>query len=163
VSDADQDLSEVRILGFPVELQARAQEHMDDLLREFMLIAAANERGPDSHVPRQLLDLIQEVQHDYAGATLEQEAKLLEARKSGAASVDLVYRIPSTVSKAATRLSEALDEADSYCLAGEHLLTLATPPDALEFRRWYLGEFISQIGGASPMSWSAWLAAHGRQ
>lgn len=160
---ADRDLSEVRILGFPVELQARAQEHMDDLLREFMLIAAANEQGPHADVPRQLLDLIQEVQRDYSGATLEQEAQLVEARESGTPNIDLLYRIPSSVAKAATRLGEALDEADSYCLAGEHLLTLATPPEALDFRRWYLGQFISQIGGDPPTPWGEWVAAHGRQ
>lgn len=157
------DVSEVRILGFPVALQARAQEHMDDLLREFMLIAAANEQGPNAHVPRQLLDLIQEIQRDYAGATLEQDAKLVEAREGGIPNIDLVFRIPSSVAKAATRLGEALDEADSYCLAGEHLLTLATPPEALELRRWYLGQFIDQIGGAPPTPWGEWVAANQRQ
>jgi len=157
------DISEVRILGFPVALQARAQEHMDDLLREFMLIAAANEQGPKAHVPRQLLDLIQEVQRDYSGATLEQDAQLLAARESGLANIDLVYRIPSSVAQAATRLGEALDEADSYCLAGEHLLTLATPSEALELRRWYLGQFVAQIGGAPPTPWGEWVATHRRQ
>lgn len=160
---AGDDLSEVRILGFPMDIQARAQEHMDDLLREFMLIAAANEQSSESHVPRQLLDLIQEVQQDYAGMTAEQDAQMTEARESGVSSIDLVYRLPASVAKAALRLGEALDEADSYCLAGQHLLTLATPPDALGFRRWYLGEFIAQIGGAGPTSWPDWLSANGRQ
>ena len=160
---AGEDVAEVRILGFPVALQERAQEHMDDLLREFMLIAAANQQGPNAHVPRQLLDLIQEVQRDYAGATTEQDAQVLEARQRGASSVDLVFRIPPSVAKAAIRLGEALDEADRYCLAGEHLLTLATPPESLELRRWYLGEFVAQIGGAGPTPWPDWLAAHRRQ
>ena len=157
------DLAEVRILGFPVAVQARAQEHMDDLLREFILIAAANEQGPGSHVPRQLLDLIQEVQRDYAGATFEQDAQLMNARENGVERIDLTFRIPSSVAKAAIRLGEAVDEADRYCLAGEHLLTLATPPEALDLRRWYLGEFISQIGGAAPTSWDDWITAARRQ
>lgn len=158
-----EDLCEVRIIGFPVQVQQRAQEHLDDLLREFMLIAAANRTGPQDHVPRQLLDLIEEVQRDYAGTTLEQDAQLLEARESGTESIDLVYLIPSSAAKAAIRLGEALDAADTYCLAGEHLLTLATPPEALELRRWYLGEFTGQISGAAPTPWPERVTDQRRQ
>ncbi|HVA74289.1 MAG TPA: hypothetical protein VNF71_06955 [Acidimicrobiales bacterium] len=160
---SEEDLCEVSIIGFPVQIHQRAQEHLDDLLREFMLIAAASEQGPRTHVPRQLLDLVEEIQRDFAGTTLEQDAKVLEARENGATSVDLVYRMPSSVAKAAIRLGEALDAADSYCLAGEHLLTLATPPDALDLRRWYFGEFVGQISGAPPTPWPDWVAANPRQ
>jgi hypothetical protein len=162
-ANAGDGLAEVRILGFPVQLQARAQEHMDDLLREFMLIAAANEQDPSSHVPRQLLELIQEVQSDYAGFTSEQAAQVVGARESGLESLDLVYRVPTSVAKAAMRLGEALDEADGYCLAGDHLLTLAAPPQVLELRRWYLGEFIAQIAGAPPTAWPDRIATNRRQ
>lgn len=157
------DLCEIRIIGFPVEIQARAQEHMDDLRREFMLIVTANGHDSHSHVPRQLLDLIEEIQRDYAGVTSEQEAAVVEARESGVKSLDLVYRVPSSVAKAAMRLGEALDEADIFCLAGDHLLTLATPPEARDLRRWYLGEFVAQIDGGSPTPWPDWIAAHRRQ
>lgn len=159
----EEDLCEVRIVGFPVQVQQRAQEHLDDLLREFMLIAAANKEGPQEHIPRQLLDLIYDVQREYSGTTLEQDAQMLEARERGDESVDLVYMIPSSAAKAAIRLGEALDAADTYCLAGEHLLTLATPPEALDLRRWYLGEFVGQISGARPTPWPDWLARGGRQ
>ena len=156
------ELREVHILGFPVSIQARAQEHLDDLLREFMLIAA-DSAGPASHVPAQLLDLIAEIQRDYAGANLDQEARLVEAREAGVESIDLVYRVPATAAAAATRLGDALDAADNYCLSGEHLLTLATPPEAQELRRWYLGQFVGQISGAGPTSWSEWIADRRRQ
>jgi hypothetical protein len=157
------DICEIRIIGFPVDIQARAQEHLDDLLREFMLIAAGNEQDPTTHVPRQLLDLIDEIRRDYAGATSEQEAELAEARDSGLQSVDLVYRVPPAVAKAAIRLGEALDAADLYCLEGKHLLTLTTPAEALELRRWYFSEFIGQVSGAAPTPWPDWLSANGRQ
>lgn len=157
------ELREVHILGFPVSIQARAQEHLDDLLREFVLIAADNDRGPASQVPAQLLDLIAEIQRDYAGANQDQEARLVEARESGVESIDLVYRVPASAAAAATRLGDALDAADTYCLSGEHLLTLATPPEAQELRRWYLGQFVGQISGAGPTSWSEWIADRRRQ
>lgn len=157
------ELREVHILGFPVGIQARAQEHLDDLLREFMLIAADREHGPVSPVPSQLLDLIAEIQRDYAGTNLEQEARLVEARETGVESLDLVYRVPADAAAIATRLAEALDAADTYCLSGEHLLTLATPPEEKELRRWYLGQFVDQISGSGPTTWSDWIAEHQRQ
>ncbi len=51
-----------------------------------------------------------------------------------------------------------MDEADDYCRAGQHLLTLVTPPEALAFRRWYLGEFVRQIAGEQPRPWTDWRA-----
>lgn len=152
------ELREVRLLAFPVGILARAQEHLDDLLREFMLIAAGSDRDVVSHVPRQLLELIAEVQRDYAGTTLEQEAQLLEAREAGVESLNLVYRVPPEAAMAATRLGEALDAADTYCLSGEHLLTLATPPEERQLRSWYLGQFVDQISGAEPTPWPEWMA-----
>lgn len=157
------ELREVQILGFPVAIQARAQEHLDDLLREFVLIAADNDRIPVSHVPSQLLDLIAEIQRDYAGTNLQQEARLVEAREAGVESLDLVYRVPADAAAIARRLAEALDAADTYCLSGEHLLTLATPPEEKELRRWYLGQFVDQISGSSPTTWPDWIADHRRQ
>lgn len=157
-SAAGDGLREVHILGFPVRIQARAQEHLDDLLREFMLIAADDDRGPASRVPGQLLDLIAEIQRDYAETSLEQEARLMEAREAGMESIDLVYRVPPGAAAIAMRLAEALDAADTYCLSGEHLLTLATPREEKDFRRWYLGQFVDQISGSRPTAWSDWIA-----
>jgi len=153
------ELAEVRIIGFPLAIQANAEEHLDDLLREFMLITAGNEQGLDTHIPRQLVELMDELRRDYDGITLEQDAQMLEAKESGVASVDLVYRVPHGVAAACTRLGDALDAADRYCLSGKHLLTLATPPEALELRRWYLGQFVTQIGGGEATSWSDWTSA----
>ena len=46
-----------------------------------------------------------------------------------------------------------LDEADEYCRRGDHLLTLATPPEELRFRRWFISEFVDQVNGAPPTPW----------
>ena len=50
-------------------------------------------------------------------------------------------------------LGAIFDEADDYCRAGEHLLSLATPPEALAFRKWFINEFVAQIGGSAPVPW----------
>ena len=67
--------------------------------------------------------------------------------------VDLVYAVPPEAADAAIRLGTLLDEADEFCRAGE-LLTLATVPEGVAFRRWFLGEFVSQIGGRPPRPWA---------
>jgi hypothetical protein len=63
--------------------------------------------------------------------------------------------VPEAAASAITHLGDIFDEADDYCRAGEHLLSLATPPESLEFRRWFLGEFVNQIAGAAPTPWPA--------
>ena len=50
---------------------------------------------------------------------------------------------------ASQHLGAIFDEADAYCRSGEHLLSLATPPDALRFRRWFLGQMVDQIAGGA--------------
>ncbi|MDP9441273.1 MAG: hypothetical protein M3P34_03640 [Actinomycetota bacterium] len=46
-----------------------------------------------------------------------------------------------------------LDEPDEFCRSGNQLLTLATPPELLAFRRWYLREFNAQLQGQPPLPW----------
>jgi hypothetical protein len=65
-----------------------------------------------------------------------------------------VYDVPSAARPAIERLDSVLEEADEFCRQGEHLLTLATPPDLVQFRRWNLREVLSQLDGAPPTPWS---------
>jgi hypothetical protein len=154
---------EVRLIDLPVAVWARAQQHVEELLREFTLLIAGVEQAPkDSHVPGQLLQLVEELQEDFAGMTDEQDAQLTQAAAAGKVSVELTYRVPPTVAQACERLAAALDAADEFCRSGQHLLTLATPADALAYRRWYLGEFIRQISGLPPTPWPRWAPEAGR-
>lgn len=156
------DLVEVHIVGLPLALWALAQEHLDGLLREFTLLMSATHQGIDQHEPRQLLELLAELQSDYEGISADQEKQLVDAVESRVDAIDLVYAVPPSAADACRRLAEVLDAADVYCQAGDHLLSLATPPGALAFRRWYLGEFISQTEGGQPVSWPEWQAGAGR-
>ena len=75
----------------------------------------------------------------------EQPRALVEAAlESGGRPVDLVYEVPQDINEACKRLLDLLDEADDYCLAGEHLVTLASPPAVRAYREWFLREFIEQ-------------------
>lgn len=155
-------LVEVRIIGLPLVLWALAQEHLDGLLREFTLLTTGSRPGTEQHEPPHLVDILAELQKDYEGISAEQEKQLVDAVDSGADSIDLVYAVPPSAADACRRLAEVLDAADIYCQEGDHLLSVATPPAALAFRRWYLGEFVAQIGGAPALSWPDWHAGGGR-
>lgn len=151
---APDELVEVHLIGIPLPIWAQAQEHVDELLREFtLLVAGVQQHQSETNVPRRLLSLVDELQRDYEGITADQGAQLAQAAAAGLESLDLTYRVPRSTADACVALGHALDAADQFCRAGEHLLTLATPPEALAFRRWYLGEFVRQIAGQPPTPW----------
>ena len=143
---------EVRLLGFPLRLHQRAVEHHEELMREFRLMSLDPPRAGD--VPHRLVQLIAELTAVYGGVSSATDAERDAALARGEESVDLTYRVPPEVAEACLRLDEMLDEADEFCRA-DHLLTLAAPPDAVVMRKWYLGEFVSQLAGAEPTPWSA--------
>jgi hypothetical protein len=159
VSGAPSDeLHEVRLLRFPLALWQRTQEHVDELLREFALIAQGEAAHPES-VPHRLMELIAELTVAYGGIGAATERERDEAIDRGESEVDLVYRVPTAVTGAVRQLGDMLDEADEYCRQGQHLLTLQAPADQLAFRRWFLSEFLTQLAGAEPVTWPEYEAA----
>ena len=148
----DEALVEVRLVGLPVVAWRRASEHGDELLREFALIAEQEpaERGD---VPRRLVALTEDVGRRYRPFTAPTRAVLEAAAERSEASLDVTYRVPAEVGRAAAELDALLDEAEDYCRSGEALLTVAAPPDALAFRRWALGEFARQAAGLAARPW----------
>jgi hypothetical protein len=154
---SESPLIEVRILALPVSILQQAREHGDGMMREFALIKLSE--SDHSAVPRRLLELADELKDRFSGFTAGTDAELAAAETSAATEVDLLYRVPADVSDACIRLASLLDEADDYCRAGQHLLTLVTPPEAAAFRVWFLEEFVRQVAGEDPIPWPAWRAA----
>ena len=152
------DLVDVRIIALPLPVVQLAREHGEGLMREFALIKLADEE--ESRVPARLTDLVNELTERFSGFTVATDAELAEAEARGDGEMDLTYRVPAEAAEACVRLGELMDEADEYCRAGKHLLTLVTPPEALAFRRWFFDEFIRQIAGEAPLSWPDYVAAH---
>lgn len=150
-------LVEVELRGFPLEEYLRATEHHEELMREFALLALA---GADAHaLPRRLVELMDELTQRYSAMTVTADAARDAALERGDKETDLVYRVPPDARQAVISLDSSLDEADEFCRSGEHLLTLATPPQALRFRKWYLGEFVRQIDGLPPTPWPEFSAS----
>lgn len=145
----------VHLRGIPVPLWARTQEHTDELLREFMLIASDRAREGAGHdVPGRLTALIDELTQQYGEFSGPNEQRLADAAAAGAEAIDLDYELPPGVAEAAAHLGQLLDDADDYCRRGQHLLTLATPHELVRFRRWFLEEFERQVAGQPPTTWA---------
>ena len=153
----DDELIRVVLLGLPVPLHRLSTEHIDDLRREFELIRRTEGEHARS-VPQRLEALIETLEPAFAGVTDAPNGQLQEAIARSREAINLVYLVPASAAEAARLLGEMLDEADAYCNAGNHLLTLAAPADALRYRRWFLSEFIAQIAGAAPTSWAEYTA-----
>ena len=143
------ELLPVHIVGLPLDVMQRSAEHNDELLREFALVRG---EGGD-HVPARLLALIEELRGRFGAFSEGPRQAMQDAMDRGDATIDLRYEVPAEVAGAARRLSALLDEADEFCRAGD-LLTLATTPEGLAFRRWFLDEFDLQIQGHPPRPWS---------
>ena len=160
------ELRTVRVLQIPLGVQARTTQHFDELMREFALISLDADRvrsADDSArpVPHRLTDLVQELTENFSAFTADVEAERDAALARGDAEIDLTYQLPAAAADASRRLGELLDEADDYCRSGQHLITLATPPESLAFRQWYLEEFIGQIeAGRDPIPWRDHVAEH---
>ena len=146
------ELVEVRLLRLPLQVWQRTQEHVDGLLREFALIAQDDEAK--AAPPGRLLALVQELSAGFGSFSEAQVIEMQAALACGETEIDLSYQVPVAAAPAAQQLGDMLDEADEYCRRGDHLLTLATPAEELRFRRWFISEFVDQLGGAPPTPWS---------
>ena len=147
-------LVDVRLLGVSLAAYRHSSEHHDELFREFALITERqrDKPGASDAVPARLLALITDLRARFSGFSAANTAILQEAAERGDEYIDLVYRIPPEAGGAAMEFDRMLDDADAFCRAGD-LLTMATPPEAAAFRRWFLGQFAAQAAGAEPTPW----------
>jgi hypothetical protein len=149
------DRVEVHLLQLPVPLAERARQHFEGLMREFTLIAAGNEEGGSQHpTPARLIELVDALTVQFAGVSTEADQRLQDAIDARLEVIDdHILVLPPAAGPASQALGDMIDEADDYCRAGEHLLTLASPADCIVYRKWYLGQVISQLAGATPVAW----------
>jgi anti-anti-sigma factor len=146
-------VAEVRILGLPVRIHEATSEHGDALRREFALMREAR---PDAdEVPQRLDALIEQLSERFSGFNDEAEERLRVAVERGEPTVDLTFRVPVEARDGALQLDALFDEAEEFCRSGTHLLTLVAPPEVTAYRRWFLGQFVTQIDGADPVPWAA--------
>jgi hypothetical protein len=145
----------VHLLELPVPLAAKSRQHFEEPMREFALIAAGVDAAdPTHHVPARLMRLVDTLVARFGGVTDEAEQRLDDAIDRGDGVIaDHTLTVPAEAGTASQVLNDLIDEADEYCRRGQHLLTLASPPECVAYRRWYLGEVTGQIAGAAPTPW----------
>ena len=149
-------LIDVHLLALPVPLAARSQQHFEELMREFILIAAGHHQGHSEHdVPTRLMTLVETLVQQFGAVAGPAEERLADAIERGDQVIDdHLLKVPAEAGPAARALGDLIDEADEYCRRGQHLLTLATPADCVAYRNWYLRQVITQTQGTTPIAWT---------
>jgi anti-sigma regulatory factor (Ser/Thr protein kinase) len=130
------------------ELLLAAKSHVDNLIREFALVASGATSGESSAIPPRLAELIGRVTTRFAEArrTIRQQA--IEAAAAGQRSTRLELFLPASAADAGEEYLAALDQADEYARAAR-LLTLESPPQHWAFRRWYVSSLVDQLRAAA--------------
>jgi anti-anti-sigma factor len=146
-------LVRIHLLSFPVDLWHQAAAHQEAIQREFDILKGGL---PVESVPSRLMDFILSIRIRFAGLGDPMWQTAREALEDGVDSVDLDIEVPIAVAGVCTELKRILKEVDEYCRAGEHLLTLVTPDEQVEFREWFLDEFVRQIHGEPPTEWESY-------
>ncbi|HET9691436.1 MAG TPA: SpoIIE family protein phosphatase [Acidimicrobiales bacterium] len=137
----DQTRYTVRLGAVSTELLLAAKAHIDNLVRELVLVG---EGAGDTELAPELAELIRSVRVDFAEARASIKRQAAAASARGAALTDLELHLPASAAAAGERYLAALDHADRYARSA-HLLTLAPPPTHRVFRRWYIGSLVEQL------------------
>ena len=141
------EMHEIALVDFPVARYMQMQQHHDELLREFALIATNTET---SKAPKDLLRLADEMYERYGDAAGPFREGVAQAAAQGEVVTTLKLSIPFSTLRWTEDFLLLFEEADEYCRRGD-LLTEPAPDEVTTFRRWMVGELIRQIrDGATP-------------
>lgn len=147
------EVEEVRLLGYPVQLGAQQQEHLDEVTREFVLLSMSRPEAREQ-VPGRLLELVDAMTARYATELEAPRRAREQALADGRETVDLVYPASPGIGGAIAGWQTMMREVDEYCRADE-LLALATPPEVVRLQQWVVEEFSAQLDGGPPTPWPA--------
>jgi len=97
----DEALVHVVLLGIPLDLRQRSQEHSDELIREMTLIALQIREGDGDALPVRLTELVADVQLTYGAFSADANAALEAAAARGDDVIErVVYTVPRHVAPA---------------------------------------------------------------
>src|SRR4051794_11167577 len=163
MTDAGQDLFEVRLLDVPLVLRERSRQHGADLLREMELISLGHAAGTTQHeLPHRLLELAQELERvygPYVGANTDEMDAALDRGEDTLAKV--TYHLPRRSVSFMDHVEGILREVDDYCRDGQELLTPAPPADVAAYREWVSNEVRRQYAGEPPTAWPVFATHRG--
>jgi hypothetical protein len=136
----------VRLLGCPVQLSLRQDEHLDELIRELQIIAGDQASPRSQALASQLRGPLAGPAHArHTGRRTAQEAEA-----AGKEYIDVDMAMPAEFSAEVQKLQTAVQAADVLC-EELRLLTLASSADPRALRVWTTDQLVSQIeNGADP-------------
>jgi anti-sigma regulatory factor (Ser/Thr protein kinase) len=141
-------MREIELHGVPLRLFFGFQMHYRELRREVRLLALANEASYP----------LAKTLSDHFGALDRQLSEGIGAYQIDAAirsrvnTTDLRVAIAEDGAATVGRFLDLLDLADAFCKE-QRLLSLARTAEQRDFQRWFLGEFVRQENGESPLAW----------
>lgn len=141
---------DVYLLDTPVDLLWQSRMYYRDLRREIMLINLQPERHPE--VPEALVELAQRFD-EVNPVFLGDEQVLDRAYMRGEKSTTLHYQTKAEERTDCIELTLLFDRAEEFCRQ-KVLLTLPPPEDQVRVRHWQFDEFVRQIDGKDPISWT---------
>ena len=153
---ADGDVVDVVLLDVPLLLHTAWQQHAEELLREYLLVAL------DSDDPTEALE-----EHAAASSAMsllhrhlpepdlgeDPEALMASAVEPGVSRSRLLLPVSRTDLSAFQVLDETLNAALAMADSGE-LLTRPIQPELRRLRRWLCQEVLRQVHGEQPTAWS---------
>jgi len=145
------ELVPVQFLNAPVALMMKANQHQQEIMREFALIQLSDDSARED-LPSRLLEMADRHRREFATLSFRRPDELAEAIARGDSHVDMEIELPPATGAAAREMRSTLAEADEFCRRGE-LLTLATPPEYVAFREWFLDEIVRQLDGEPATPW----------
>lgn len=147
-AEAPPELMRVRLLNMPVQVFADLRTRWAELRRELRLLSISH--GQEYPVAVELSELFPEVELERSQST--GVSALDRAIDAGETSIDLDYRVPTSVAQTMSRLLELSGQVDQFARE-ERLLVLAASPQQSDLERWYFGEFVRQASGQEPLPW----------
>lgn len=153
---ATDEVRRIELKRYPLRLAVRSRSHFDELMREFQLLDIGRRSGvgEERPVPQRLIELVDQFTQQFANRIEAIEAERAAAIARGETVMDLAYDAPVAAKDGIRQLMSLIEECDVYCRSDQYLLTLATPPEIVEFRRWNVGEVLKQIDGEPPTPWA---------
>lgn len=143
----------VHLLGLPLQARTGFSQHLQDLARELSLIRIGTRDRPGTSLPPRLLEIAAELDTTYAAFRAAPDAAVGAALAAGADHCDVTYTVPPTAGAFLRRLGDVLEEADDYCRAERHLLSLPASEEVVAYRRWMVAEATRQLAGEDPRPW----------
>jgi anti-anti-sigma factor len=151
---------QLHLLQVPIELWKQARAHQDAVRREMDLLRASE---PADSVPHRLMSLVEDFDARFGEFSDRSWGEFAAVAEDGGEAADLTIEIPAPAVAAAREMAAMMAEVDEFCRAGDHLMTLATPPELVALREWVLGELTRQIDqGGEPSPWPDHVSRAGR-